>query len=31
VHRLRKKPEAGGIEIVAVRGRGCPLAKPNSA
>jgi two-component system OmpR family response regulator len=31
VHRLRKKLEAGGIEIVTVRGLGYSLAKPKSA
>jgi two-component system OmpR family response regulator len=30
VHRLRKKLEAGGIEIVTVRGLGYCLAKPQS-
>jgi len=31
VHRLRKKLESGGIEIVTVRGLGYSLAKPKSA
>ena len=30
VHRLRKKLEAGGVEIVTVRGLGYSLAKPKS-
>ena len=30
VHRLRKKLEAGGVEIVTVRGLGYSLAKPTS-